>query len=457
MKKKLISALMVAVMGVMMLSGCGGDTKSTSTDSAMSGAEESSKGSMAETVESAVEKAAATSDDDTIKIGVLVPLTGAFSSCGVDGMEGAKMAFEEIGDEINGKKIELYYEDTAADPDLCIQKVSRLVEREGVDIILGPLSGGEATALKDYADNIPDTTIIVAGAASEDVTMRGIKDNVFRTAYTGAQTMFAFGDYIYDELGYKKIVTLAEDYDFPFSQVGGLLLNYVRAGGEVLNRLWVNVGTTDYSSVIAQIPSDAEAIYVALGGADAVNFISQFNDYGLDIPILGGSITIDTTTLSSDVGYLLEGVYAGSHYAQVLPYEEFTAFDEEFSERYERASSLFAADYYIGAQVTIKALEAVGGDISDLDAFWDAILDVSYDSPRGPFSFDEYHNVVENVYITQVQNVNGELRNVVVETYENQTQFGPYDPEWYQSQPSFDRENPTIDSIKSAVLAKDAE
>ena len=85
------------------------------------------------------------------------------------------MAFEQIGEEICGKKIELYYEDTAADPDLCIQKVSRLVEREGVDIILGPLSGGEGTALKDYADNIPDTTIIVAGAASEDITMRALK------------------------------------------------------------------------------------------------------------------------------------------------------------------------------------------------------------------------------------------------------------------------------------------
>ena len=174
----------------------------------------------------------------------------------------------------------------------------------------------------------------------------------------------------------------------------------------------------------------------------------------MDIPILGGSITIDTTILASEAGHLLEGVYAGSHYAQVLPYPEFEQFDSDFSERYGRASSLFAADYYIGAQVAIQALEAVNGDISDADAFHQAILDVKYDSPRGPFSFDEYHNVIENVYITQVQNIDGELRNVVVETYENQTQFGPYDPDWYQSQPSFDRENPTIDSIMSAELAQ---
>lgn len=396
----------------------------------------------------------AADEDDVIKIGVLVPLTGAFASLGVDGMEGTKMAFEEIDYTIGGKKIELFFEDTAADPDLCIQKTARLVEREGVDIILGPLSGGEATALKDYAPNIPDTTIIVAGAASEDVTMRGVPDNIFRTAYTGAQTMFAFGDFVYDELGYKKIVTLAEDYDFPFSQVGGFLLNYVRAGGECLDRLWVNVGTTDYSSIIAQIPSDAEAIYVALGGADAINFINQFHDFGLDLPILGGSITVDTTILASDAGYLMEGVYAGSHYAQVLPYDEFVTFDTNFAERFGRASSLFAADYYIGSVVAIKALEAVAGNLDDLDAFRSEILAVEFDSPRGPFSFDEYHNVVEHVYITQVQNVDGELRNVVYQTYEDQTQFGPYDPTWYQEQPSFDRVNPTVESIMSAVLAE---
>ncbi len=401
------------------------------------------------TTQSAAPEASA----ETIKIGVLVPLTGAFAALGVDGMEGVKMAFEEIDYTINGKKVELFFEDTAADPDLCIQKVSRLVEREGVDLILGPLSGGEATALKDYAPNIPDTTIIVAGAAAEDVTMRGVPDNIFRTAYTGAQTMFAFGDFAYQELGYKKIVTLAEDYDFPFSQVGGFLLNYVRAGGEVLDRLWVNMGTTDYSSIIAQIPDDAEAIYVALGGSDAINFINQFHDYGIDIPILGGSITIDTTILGSDAGSLLEGVYAGSHYAQVLPYPEFEAFDTAFTERFDRASSLFAADYYIGSQVAIKAMNAVKGDLSDLDNFRSEILKVKYDSPRGPFSFDEYHNVVENVYITQVQNIDGMLRNVVYKTYENQTQFGPYDPDWYQSQPSYDRVNPTIDTINGAKLA----
>lgn len=436
--KKLISIMLVTVFMTLLLSGCSKENNTNGND------------------KTPTNNVTDTKNEDPIKIGVLVPLTGAFASLGVDGMEGTKMAFEEVDYTIGGRKVELFFEDTAADPDLCIQKTSRLVEREKVDLILGPLSGGEATALKGYADRIPDTTIVVAGAASEDVTMRGVPDNIFRTAYTGAQTMFAFGDFAYDELGYRKIVTLAEDYDFPFSQVGGFMLNFVRKGGEVSDRLWVNVGTQDYSSIIAQIPEDIDAVYVALGGTDAINFIKQFNDFGYNdkIDILGGSITVDTSIISTDAGAFLEGVYSGSHYAQVLPYPEFDKFDTDYNERFGRPSSLFAADYYIGAKVALAALEAVDGNVEDQTAYREALLKVEMNTPRGPFKFDEYHNVIEHVYINQVQNVDGVLRNIVVETYEDQTQFGPYDPQWYQSQPSFDRTNPTVESINGAKLAE---
>jgi branched-chain amino acid transport system substrate-binding protein len=393
---------------------------------------------------------------EPIRVGVLIPLTGAFAGLGADGRDGTRMAFEEIGNEINGRKIELFFEDTAAEPNLCIQKTQRLVEREGVQLILGPLSGGEGVALKDYADRIPNTTVVVAGAAAENITMRGVKDNVFRTAYSGAQVMFKFGEYAYDTLGYRKMVTLGEDYDFPFSQIGGFVSTFTLKGGKVLDRLWVNVGTSDYSSVISRIPSEADAILVCLGGTDSINFIKQFNEFGLGekIKLLGSSITVDTTVLQSDSGPLLEGVYSGSHYAQVLPYPEFAEFDKNFEKLVGRPSSLFAADYYIGAKVAIEALKAIEGKIEDQKSFRDALLKVKIDTPRGPFWFDEFHNVVENVYINRVVDINGTLRNDVVETFVAQDQFGPFDPEWYQSQPPFDRINPTEETLAGAKYRK---
>lgn len=444
MKRKAIITLLSCLISTGLVAGCTGGVDPGS-DAGQSSETQNTQNQSSQTGQPA-------GSGEPIRIGVLAPTTGAFAGLGADGSEATKMAFEEIDFTIKGREVKLYFEDTAADPNLCIQKTQRLVEREGVQLILGPLSGGEGVALKDNAERYPDTTIIVAGAASENITMRGVPDNIFRTSYSGAQVMFKFGEYAYDDLGYRKVVTLGEDYDFPFSQIGGFSSTFIQKGGEVVDRLWVNIGTTDYSSVISQIPTDADAILVCLGGTDGINFIKQFNEFGLGdkIDILGGSIFVDTSILSSDAGPLLEGVYSGSHYAQVLPYPEFESFDQNFVERFGRPSSLFAADYYIAAQVAIEALNAIEGNIEDQDTLRKALLEVKIDTPRGPFWFDEYHNVVENVYINQVKVIDGQLRNDVLQVYEAQDQFGPYDPEWYQSQPSFDRVNPTVETIMSA-------
>ena len=109
---------------------------------------------------------------EPIRVGVLVPQTGAFAGLGADGVEGVKLAFEEINYEIAGRPVQLFFEDTAADPTLAVQKTQRLVEREKVQLILGPLSGGSGLAVKEFAPRVPDVTIIVAGSASEDITMR---------------------------------------------------------------------------------------------------------------------------------------------------------------------------------------------------------------------------------------------------------------------------------------------
>lgn len=390
---------------------------------------------------------------EPIRVGVLLPMTGVFAAGGADAHEAVRLAFEGIDYEINGRPIQLFFEDSQANPTAAVQRASRLVEREGVQLILGPLSGSAGEAIKEYADRIPHVTVIVAGAAAENITMRGIKDNVFRTTYTGAQVMFPFGKFVHDELGYKRVATLAEDYAFPYSQVGGFVSSFILAGGEVPRRIWVPLGTSDYSSVIPQIPNDVDALLVALGGTDAINFLRQARDFGLldRMNILGGTIMVDPTVLQA-AGDLVEGVYTGSHYAQELPYPEFEAFNSAFRERTGRTASLFGADYYIAAQVAIEALKAVDGRIEDQQAFRNALRAVRINTPRGPFRFDEYQQAVLTVYITQVRFVDGEYKNVVIHTYPDSTQFGPFDPEQYQAQPPFDRTNPTVETIRNMKL-----
>jgi branched-chain amino acid transport system substrate-binding protein len=386
-----------------------------------------------------------------LKIGVLAPMTGAFAAGGWLATEGVKLAFESVNNEINGRPIQLFIEDTGTNPTMAVQKARRLVEREKVQLIIGPLSGGEGMAIKDYAARVPNVTIIVAGAASEDITMRGTHPNVFRTSYTGAQVMFPFGEYAFKEMGIKKLAVFSPGYAFPFSQVGGFLSTFIPAGGEVVARIWTTLGTTDFSSHIAQIPKDVDGVLVTLGGSDAINFMRQLREYGLrdQVKILGGSIFVDPVVLSQS-GADLVGVMAGSHYAQDLPYKEFKEFDTAFTERSGMPSSLWAADYFIATQVAIAGLQAVKGNLENQDAFRAALSKVKMDTPRGPFSFDSFRNVVLTAYITQVTKVGDQYRNVVLHSFPNSDQFGPFDPDWYQAQPASDQTNPTAENLKKA-------
>lgn len=393
---------------------------------------------------------------DPIKIGVLLPTTGSFASLGEMAKVGCEIYESDIGNELAGRKIEVYYEDTASDTNTCIEKAQRLIEREGCTIIVGPLSGGEGMAIKEFAAGYPDVTFVVAGAASEDITMRGTYPNVFRTGYTGAQVTFNFGTFVYNELGIKKVVTCGIDNDFQYTQIAGFATSFILAGGEIVDRLWLPTDGNDYSSVLTAIPEEAEAVFLCAGAGQAVDFIKQFKEFGLDAKyqLIGGSTMTDSITLSSSAGQYLEGVYSAAHYSSSATHKEYVDFNEKYKARVGANASLFAMDYYTGLDAVGEAILALNGKVEDAQEFQKALAAVDFTSVRGGVKFDEYRNIIETVYINKVTDVDGVLTNVAQLVYEDQTQFGPFDPEWYQEQPAADRNNPTPETILGAKFAE---
>jgi branched-chain amino acid transport system substrate-binding protein len=381
-------------------------------------------------------------EDNTLRVGVLASLSGPFAQLGEDGRDGVELAFQEVSNQVAGRPVKLFIEDSAADPAKAVEKTRALINRDHVQLILGPLSGAEGLAVKEAADEWPDVTIIVAGAAAEDVTMRGVKPNVFRTSYTGAQPTFPLGEYAFDK-GYKKIAVVAEDYAFPYAQVGGFLKTYCARGGHVPQKFWVPIGTNDYSSIFPQINKDVDALFVALGGTDAVNFIRQMDEFGKlgKIPVLGGTVTVDATQLSS-VGDLLDGVVSGSIMSGKIDSAAFRKFDAEFEALRHRPPSLFVENYYRAAKWAILTLQAMDGKLEDQNKFRQTLLATSFEAPASFVSFDAFHNVVTDVYLNQVQKVGNEWRNVPIKTYPKVSQFWTFDPKDYQASPAYDRDHP---------------
>ena len=201
---------------------------------------------------------------------------------GEDGKRGAQVAVDEVNGMAAGKKIEIVKGSSDASPDSAVRAARKLVEQDGVKVLVGPLSGDEGIAVKDYAKTQPDVTFINGTSAAQDTTLRDPAPNFFRFSTDGAQWMAGLGTYAFNDKGYKKVATVAEDYSFPYTQVFGFMAEFCKAGGTVPSKSWVPIGNKDFSSVIAAIPDDVDAIYVALGGADGVNFLTQYQQAGGD-------------------------------------------------------------------------------------------------------------------------------------------------------------------------------
>ena len=344
---------------------------------------------------------------ETLKIGLLANLEGPFAVPGQDGYRGADMALKEKNGMAGGKKIEFVKVSSDATPDKAVAMTRKAVEQDKVQIMIGPLSGDEGIAVKNYAKTKPDITFINGSSGAQATTLTDPAANFYRFNTEGAQWMVGLGDVALAK-GYKKMFLIAEDYGFPYSQVQGFMASYCAKGGKVVKKAWVPLGTKDYSSVIAGIPPDVDALVVVLGGSDAVNFLNQAEQAGVDKPFVGGSITVDQTVLNykgkkresllgtASAGPMADGIDTPAWKKFVADYK--AAFPQGFP-----SPSLFAYLYYINTQAVLLGLDAVKGDLSDNQSKLKAALaKLEFDGPAGHIKLDENRNAIGDTYITEV-------------------------------------------------------
>lgn len=385
-----------------------------------------------------------------LKIGAIATLEGAFTVLGQEGMRGVEMALQEVNYEVAGRKIELIKASSNTQPDRAIAETRKLVEQDGVEIVIGPLSGSEGLALKDYAKTQPQVTILNGASAAQDTTLRDPAPNFFRFNPDGAQWVAGLGEYTYKVKGYKRVAIVAEDYSFPYTLVFGFMKDYCKLGGKVPQKFWVPIGNKDYSAIIASMPEDIDAIFVTLGGSDAVNFLSQYFQAGGDKPLVAGSITVDQSILSSkgrSKDYLV-GTPSATPAADVNPLPEWKAFVKQYQKAYPKglpSPSLFAQEYYVSTKAALTALQEVNGDLSDgQKKFREALSNLKLMTPAGMRSLDENRQVITDIFLTEVAkgddgNLKAKLIKVVPQV--NQTLGEPM--EQFLAYGSVSRDNPS--------------
>ena len=363
-----------------------------------------------------------------VKIGLLATLEGPFAAGGADGMRGAELAVKERGGMVAGRKIEIIKASSDAKPDVAVNATRKLVEQDKVEIMVGPLSGGEGIAVKDYSKTQPQVTFINGASGAQATTLDSPSPNFFRFNTEGAQWMMGLGQAALDK-GYKRVMVIAEDYAFPYSQVQGFMAEYCAKGGKVPVKAWVPLGGKDYSSVIARIPKDVDALLVVLGGADAVNFLTQYENAGGDKPMLGGSITVSQDVLNyrgkrrdSLVGTISAGPVADSYDGA-----GWKAFVADYQKTYPVSSgafpspSLFAYVYYTNMKAALDGLDAVKGDLSGNQAkYREALQKMVLKTPTGDVRLDANRQAIGTTFVTEVvKDAQGNLTTKVSKKVDN--------------------------------------
>jgi branched-chain amino acid transport system substrate-binding protein len=378
-----------------------------------------------------------------VKIGLLTVKTGPLAAGGIQMEQGTICFLKDRNYTLAGRKVELVVADTGGNPAGTKTKIQELTERDHVDMVFGPLAAFELLAISDYAaqNKMP----ILSLAAAEDMTQRKPNPYFVRASATSAQGLYPLADYAAKEMKLKRVMTLADDFAFGHEQMGGFQRVFEDAGGRIAKKLWPPLTTPDYTPYIAQI-SGVDAIVQGFAGSNPLKFMKQYKDQGLKFPVIAGAPAGDDALLKS-FGDEAVGMISSNFYSNDVDTPSNRKLIERMVREYGNIPGTYSAGLYISGLVAEAALEKTGGKTEDRDAFIKALRAVSLtDTPRGPFSFDHFGNVVGNFYIRRCERKGDKLVNVTVKTYPKVSQFWTYDEKWFLSQPVYSRDYPPLKS-----------
>ena len=260
-------------------------------------------------------------------------------------------------------------------------------------------------ALRDYAKTIPNKTIIDAASGALETTYVEPAPNYFRYNPNGLQWGYGLGSHVVNEKGWTRVATIAADYSFGYTNFMGFAVDFCSAGGEIVERFWLPLGSGDFASIIAALPYDVDAIYLGVGGTDAINFLNQYEQAGGDTNLIGGTIMADQTVLSARgrAKEALVGTPTSGPIADDWDDEIWQAFVEDYQNSFpenERfaSPSLCATNYYNAATAVMMALEEIGGSWTTTRQLHAALAAMVSGCAERPHPTDENNQVIGSVF-----------------------------------------------------------
>lgn len=342
---------------------------------------------------------------DTVKIGFITTLTTPAGVIGQDMVDAVNLAMEHIDGTMAGKKVDLIVEDDGFKPEIGLQKADKLVKQDDVHFVAGFIwSHVLLASQKSVLD--AGKFLISSNAGPHQLAGELCNKNFFSTSWQNDQTPMAMGE-VLNQLGVKSIYVMAPNYAAGKDMVAGVERTF---GGEILGRdmtKWGADAQLDFSAELAKAKaSGAEAIFVFYPGKAGGAFIQQYQQAGLaDQMPLYSVFTVDAIALPKLQEANLEGVL-GSRMTQfwdpTLDNPQNKKFVSGFKEKYGRYPSFYAAQSYDTIFLIKDAVEAVDGNLDDMDGMRAQMEKAAFPSVRGGFTYGHNHMPIQNFYLREV-------------------------------------------------------
>jgi branched-chain amino acid transport system substrate-binding protein len=355
--------------------------------------------------------------DGTVKIGLIVPMTGGQASTGKQLDNAVRLYIQQHGDTVAGKKIEVILKDDGANPENTKRLAQELIINDKVEIIAGFGITPTALAAAPLATQAKIPQIVML-AGTSIITERS--PYIVRTSFTLAQSSTIIGDWAVRN-GIKKVATLTSDYA-PGNDALQFFKEYFTAGGgEIVEEVKVPLTNPDFAPFLQRMKdAKPDAMFVFVPGGQGGNFMKQFSKRGLNksgIKVIGPGDVMDDDLLNA-MGDAALGTVTAHMYSAAHPSRTNKEFVAAYKKAFNSRPGFVAVGGYDGIHLIYEALKKTGGK-TDGDSLVAAMKGMAWESPRGPISIDpETRDIVQNIYIRKVEKVDGELYNVEFQTFE---------------------------------------
>ena len=382
-----------------------------------------------------------------LRIGYIAPTTGIFAQVGKDMVDGFQMYLDEVKNDFGGAQVKFIVEDEQGKPDTAVTKARKLILQDKVQMFAGGLLASSGYALAPVSTS--EAIYVIPVSAADDLTQRQLSKfpYIIRTGWTSSQPSHPFGQWACDQ-GYKKIAAIGADYAFGYEVIGGFQRAFENCGGQIVQKIWPPLGTKDFGPYLPSLKQDADAIFTLMVGPMSLQFPKQLAAAGNKKPVIGGGTSYDEFVLPS-MGDEVIGHVSALQYSAALDTPKNAEFVQKYRAKYGKVPSYYSETNYTTAQMIHEVLKRNNGKWPGGPEFIKQQLSaLKFDTLRGPVSFDDMRNPVQNIYIKKVEKKKmfgydkEELWNTVIKTYPNVSQFGQFDKAEFLKQPVYSRDFP---------------